>query len=74
MNKRKTYTSRFKYETVRLIVKSEKPAPGVACQLGFGRNQIYKRREQLTKPDGKEVPRADRRKGKVDDFMRLRRS
>ena len=49
MNKRKTFTSQFKREAVRLMESSDKPATDGARQLGVRRNQLYKWKEQLDK-------------------------
>ena len=70
--KRKTYTSQFKREAVRLMASSEKPASDVARQLGVRRNQLYKWKEQLAKRGAKAFPGAGRQKGKVDELSRLR--
>lgn len=72
MIKRKTYTSQFKREAVRLMESSEKPATDVARQLGVRRNQLYKWKEQLSKRGTKAFPGARRQKGNVDELTRLR--
>ena len=72
MNKRKTYTSQFKREAVRLMESSEKPAADVARQLGVRRNQLYKWKEQSEKRGTKAFPGAGRQRGKVDELTRLR--
>jgi len=72
MRKRKTYTSQFKREAVRLMESSEKPASDVARQLGVIRNQVYKWKEQLSKRGAKAFPGAGRQKGQADELSRLR--
>ena len=56
MRKRKTYTSQFKREPVRLMESSDKPASDIARQLGVRRNQLYKWKEQLSKRGAKAFP------------------
>ena len=72
MRKRKTYTSQFKREAVRLMESSEKPSSDVARQLGVRRNQLYKWKEQLGNRGAKAFPGAGRQKGNVDELTRLR--
>ena len=72
MKKRKTYTSQFKREAVRLMESSDKPASDVARQLGVRRNQLYKWKEQLAKRGAKAFPGAGRQKGQSDELSRLR--
>ena len=73
MNIRKTYTSQFKREAVRLMEKSDKPASDLARQLGVRRNQLYKWKEQLSKTGAKAFPGAGRQSEKIDELTRLRR-
>jgi len=72
MRKRKTYTSQFKREAVRLMESSDNPASDVARQLGVRRNQLYKWKEQLSKRGAKAFPGAGRQRGPVDELSRLR--
>ena len=72
MRKRKTYTSQFKREAVRLMESSDKPASDVARQLSVRRNQLYKWKEQLSKRGAKAFPGAGRQKGQADELSRLR--
>jgi transposase len=72
MRKRKTYTSQFKREAVRLMESSEKPSSDVARQLGVRRNQLYKWKEQLSKHGAKAFPGAGRQRGQIDELSRLR--
>jgi transposase len=72
MRKRKTYTSQFKREAVRLMESSEKLAFDVTPQLGVRRNQLYKWKEQLDTRCAEAFPGAGRQKGQVDELSRLR--
>ena len=72
MKKRKTYTSQFKREAVRLMESSDKPASDVARQLSVRRNQLYKWKEQLSKRGAKPFPGAGRQRGQIDELSRLR--
>ena len=72
MRKRKTYTSQFKREAVRLMESSEKPASDIARQLSVRRNQLYKWKEQLGKRGAKAFPGAGRQTGQTDELSRLR--
>jgi len=47
MTKRKSFSSEFKREAVRLLETSQKPAADLARELGVRRNQLYKWKEQL---------------------------
>lgn len=47
MQKRKTYTSEFKREAVRMLQQGDRPAVEIARELGIKRNQLYKWQEQL---------------------------
>ena len=71
MKKRKTYTSQFKREAVRLMESSDKPASDVARQLGVRRNQLYKWKEQLGERGAKAFPGAGRQRGQIDELSRL---
>ena len=73
MRKRKTYTSQFKREVVRLMESSEKPSSDVARQLGVRRNQLYKWKDQLSRRGGKAFPGHGRRLASNDEVSRLRR-
>ncbi len=44
---RKTYTSEFKQEAIRLMETTDRPASQIAVELGIRRNQLYKWKEQL---------------------------
>jgi transposase len=43
----KTYTREFKFEAVRMMRASDRPATEIARELGIRRNQLYKWAEQL---------------------------
>ena len=43
----KTYTREFKFEAVRMMRESDRPAAEIARELGIRRNQLYKWAEQL---------------------------
>lgn len=47
MNKRQTFSKEFKQEAVRLLEGADKPAAGIALDLGIRHNQLYKWRDQL---------------------------
>ncbi len=72
MNKRKTYTSQFKREAVRLMESSDKAASDVARQLGVRRNQLYKWKEQLSKRGAKAFSGAGRQRRQIDELSQLR--
>jgi transposase len=73
MTKRKKYTSEFKREAVRLMESSEKPSSEVARQLGVGRNQLYKWKEQMDKRGAEAFPGIGRRSAQGDEVARLKR-
>lgn len=65
MIKRKTFTSEFKREAVRLMGRSGKPSSDLARELSVRRNQLYKWKEQLEKRGSKAFPGAGRQRGRV---------
>ena len=71
MGKRKTYTSQFKHEAVRLMESSDKASSEVARELGVRRNQLYKWKEQLTKRGSSAFPGTGRSRPN-DELTRLR--
>ena len=38
----KTYTREFKFEAIRLMKETDRPASEIAMELGIRRNQLYK--------------------------------
>ena len=72
MTKRKSFSSEFKREAVRLLDTSQKPPADLARELGVRRNQLYKWKEQLSKRGAKAFPGAGRQRGSVDELSRLR--
>ena len=53
---RKTYSREFKIEAVRLAEQSGKPVIQLARELGIGKNQIYKWKQQLERHAQKAFP------------------
>ena len=53
---RKTYSREFKIEAVRLAEQSGKPVIQLARELGLGKNQIYKWKQQLERHAQKAFP------------------
>ena len=51
--KRRTYTREFKEEAVRLLETSGKTGHEIEDELGIGRGQIYRWRQQLAQQNGK---------------------
>jgi transposase len=73
MKIRRTYTSQFKREAVKLMEQCDKPASDLARQLGVRRNQLYKWKEQLSKAGAKAFPGAGRQSENIDELTRLKR-
>ena len=71
MTKRKSFSSEFKREAVRLLETSRKPPADLARELGVRRNQLYKWKEQM----GKRGARAFAGSGKrpTDELTGLRK-
>lgn len=61
MTDRKTFTSEFKREAVRLLALGEKPAAQLARELGIKRNQLYKWQEEIEKHGEAAFPGKGRR-------------
>ena len=73
MRKRKTYTSQFKREAVRLMESSDKPASDVARQLEAGDAiSSANGKSSLSKRGAKAFPGAGRLGGLVDELSWLR--
>jgi len=68
---RKTYSREFKIEAVRLAEQSGKPVIQLARELGIGKNQIYKWKQQLEWHAQKAFPGKGR--DTDDETARLRR-
>ena len=60
---RKTYSREFKIEAVRLAEQSGKPVIQLARELGIGKNQIYKWKQQLERHAQKAFPGKGRETG-----------
>jgi len=73
MEKRKKFTPEFKREAVRLMESSSKPAADVARELGVRRNQLYKRKEQLSKRGVRAFAGPGKHTETGDEVARLRR-
>jgi len=71
MTKRKSFTSEFKREAVRLLEISQKPPADLARELGVRRNQFYKWKEQLGKRGAQAFPGTGKRAS--DELARLRK-
>jgi|SRR5689334_8874214 transposase-like protein len=72
MIKRKSFTAEFKREAVRLLENSKKQPSDLARELGVGRNQLYKWKEQLSRRGEKAFPGCGRRIAGNDEVSRLR--
>ena len=70
MTKRKSFSSEFKREAVRLLDTSQKPPADLARELGVRRNQLYKWKEQLGKRGAQAFPGTGKR---PDELARLRK-
>lgn len=73
MQKRKTFSKEFKFEAVRLLETSGKPAADIARELGVQRNQLYKWQEQLRAKGDDAFPGKGYRTEKDDEIARLKR-
>ena len=71
MTKRKSFSSEFKREAVRLLESSQKPPADLARELGVRRNQLYKWKEQLGKRGVQAFPGSGKRS--TDELARLRK-
>jgi transposase len=71
MTKRKSFSSEFKREAVRLLDTSQKPPADLARELGVRRNQLYKWKEQLGKRGTQAFPGSGKRP--TDELARLRK-
>ena len=72
MTKRKSFSSEFKREAVRLLDASQKPPADLARELGVRRNQLYKWKEQLTRRGASAFPGSGRKLGSGGEVARLR--
>src|SRR5689334_20910625 len=70
MIKRKSFTAEFKREAVRLLENSKKQPSDLARELGVGRNQLYKWKEQLSRRGEKAFPGCGRRIAGNDEVSR----
>jgi transposase len=73
MTKRKSFSSEFKREAVRLLESSQKPPADLARELGVRRNQLYKWKEQLSQRGAKAFPGSGRGSASSDEVSRLRK-
>ena len=71
MTKRKSFSSEFKREAVRLLDSSQKPPADLARELGVRRNQLDKWKEQLGKRGAQAFPGSGKRP--TDELARLRK-
>ncbi len=72
--KRLRFSKEFKLEAVRLLELGQKPATGLAMELGIARNQLYKWQKQLGKVGQEHAFRGPGRKPdeERDEVERLR--
>ncbi len=69
----KTYTKEFKLEALRLMETSDRPSSEIAMQLGIRRNQLYKRKPQMTtKGDVASAKRGRPKKEDLSETAKLR--
>ena len=68
---RKTYSRAFKLEAIRLAEQSDKTVTQISRELGIGKNQIYKWKQQLERHAQKAFPGKGR--DTDDEPARLRR-
>ena len=61
MTKRKSFSSEFKREAVRLLETSQKAPADLARELGVRRNQLYKWKEQLGRRGAQAFPGTGKR-------------
>jgi transposase len=73
MTKRKSFSSEFKREAVRLLESSQKPPADLARELGVRRNQLYKWKEQLGKRGAGAFPGSGRGSASSNELGRLRK-
>ena len=71
MTKRKQFSAEFKREAVRLLETSKKQPSDLARELGVGRNQLYKWKDQLSRRGKRAFPGHGRRLD--DEVTRLRK-
>jgi transposase-like protein len=71
MTKRKSFSSEFKREAVRLLETSHKPPADLARELGVRRNQLYKWKEQQGKRGAQAFPGSGKRP--TDELAGLRK-
>jgi transposase-like protein len=72
MRQRRSFSSEFKREAVRLMESSGKPAADLARELGIPRNRLYKWKEQIEKRGVHAFPGMGRRSGEGEEVSRLR--
>ena len=73
MTKRKSFSSEFKREAVRLLETSHKQPADLARELGVRRNQLYKWKDQLSKRGKKAFPGSGRGASGSAELARLPR-
>ena len=71
--KRKSYTREFKLETIRLVETSGKPASQIERELGLGKSQIYRWRQQLAKEGEQAFPGKGHLTAQEEALRQLRR-
>ena len=55
-DKRKRYTKEFKLEAIRLLESGTKPGHEIERDLGIGKGQIYRWRQQLSQDGARAFP------------------
>jgi transposase-like protein len=73
MTKRKSFSSEFKREAVRLLESAQKSSADLARELGVRRNQLYKWKEQLNRRGQGAFPGSGRGSVSSDEVSRLRK-
>lgn len=72
MTERKQFSAEFKREAVRLLETSKKQPSDLARELGVGRNQLYKWKDQLSRRGKRAFLGHGRRLESSDEVTRLR--